>query len=90
MSNVEPMTDCASPVAIYRVEGYSPPRDGRLHGSLDVALYACAEHEPRAREVVSASGLAPYTCQTNGTGHTMRCGDSWRYGASEPSGRWER
>lgn len=89
MSTPEPATECDSPVAIYRIEGYSP-RDGRLHGSLDVALYACAEHEPRAREVVSASALAPYTCQTIGTGHTMRCGDSWRYEVPEPSGRWER
>jgi hypothetical protein len=38
---------CGAPATVC-IEGYSP-RDGRAHGSLDHAVYACAEHAPLRR-----------------------------------------
>ncbi len=45
----------------YIVEGYSP-RDGKLHGNLDVTVYPCAEHLQDAR-TKWLGDLAAYVCQ---------------------------
>lgn len=57
--------------ATVRIEGYSA-RYGLAHGSLDVIVYACAEHAAEAR-TEWLSGLTPYNTATAPDSH--RCGD---------------
>ncbi|MGW4757500.1 hypothetical protein [Streptomyces chartreusis] len=54
---------CGAPATV-RFEGYSP-RNGLAHGSLDLAVYACAEHAPRAR-AEWLGDLMPYRTLTAG------------------------
>lgn len=49
---------CGAP-ATARIEGYSP-RDGRMHGSLDLVVYACEQHTSHARDTWLGN-LLPHT-----------------------------
>ena len=49
---------CGAPATV-RIEGYSP-RNGRLHGSLDLAVYACEQHTTQARDTWLGN-LLPHT-----------------------------
>ncbi|MGY2036585.1 hypothetical protein ACW9HF_14985 [Nocardia gipuzkoensis] len=58
---------CETP-AVHRIEGYSA-RGGCLHGSLDMVVYACADHLEQARaelhgltEYASSPANTPPTC----------------------------
>lgn len=73
---------CGRP-ARYRIEGYRA-RDGRMHGSLDVALYACAVHLEDARTVwmprhEMLSHLSPFTCTGPDSAKDTRCGEVTDY-----------
>ncbi|MFA3877559.1 hypothetical protein ABS735_28435 [Streptomyces sp. MMCC 100] len=61
---------CGAPASVC-VEGYSP-RDGRAHGSLDHAVYACTVHATDAR-TDWLHGFTTYTCA--GTPVDRRCGE---------------
>lgn len=65
---------CGAP-ATTCVEGYSP-RDGRAHGSLDLTVYACADHATFAR-TDWLSGLTAYTCASTPVGR--RCGERFDF-----------
>jgi hypothetical protein len=60
-------------VSVTRIEGYSP-RDGKTHGSLDVAVYACAEHAHEAR----TQWLAGFTTHSSPS-HMAHCGHRYDY-----------
>ncbi|MFR9767099.1 hypothetical protein [Nocardia sp. SC052] len=47
MTTSRQFVKCETP-PVHRLEGYSA-RDGRLHGSLDRVVYACADHLDQAR-----------------------------------------
>lgn len=68
---------CDRPVT-RAVEGYSP-RDGLVHGSLDLVMHVCPEHVETARQVVSMVwGLTPYTALmvgTAGVDFAAQCGE---------------
>jgi hypothetical protein len=64
---------CGAP-ATARIEGYSP-RDGRTHGSLDLAVYACDDHTTQARDTWLGT-LLPYTTRYVAD---ARCGQSFDF-----------
>lgn len=47
-------------VATYRVEGYTP-KNGRAHGSLDVAITACVDCHPIVRQQLDDLRMTPYS-----------------------------
>ncbi|WP_280335870.1 hypothetical protein [Nocardia wallacei] len=67
--------------AAHRVEGYSP-RNGLLHGSLDVVVYACPDHHDIARREWLA-GLAAYSCEVAASLPPPTCGLTHEYQRSE-------
>ncbi|MFC8002939.1 hypothetical protein ACFUCH_03725 [Streptomyces olivaceus] len=60
-------------VSTTRIEGYSAS-EKRLHGSLDLAVYACDEHAAEARTQWLA-GFTPYSSPS----YMARCGDRFDY-----------
>ena len=64
---------CGAPATV-RFEGYSP-RDGLAHGSLDLAVYACADHATQAR-AEWLDGLLPYRTAAAGD---SRCGERFDF-----------
>ncbi|MER6956032.1 hypothetical protein [Streptomyces sp. NPDC000618] len=64
---------CGAP-ATTRIEGYSSC-NGLTYGSLDLAVYACAEHANQAREGW-LDGLRPHTGSSVGD---SRCGERFDY-----------
>lgn len=69
------LEQCSATPAVV-VEAYSP-RDGRLHGSLDQARYACPDHVGAVVGAVQAAGMAAY--RTNGRVRGRVCGDVFDY-----------
>lgn len=63
---------CGMP-ATTRIEIYSPA-NGYAHGSLDGALYTCAEHTQPAAGALQTAGFTPYRL---GGGKARRCGDGF-------------
>ncbi|WP_320069742.1 hypothetical protein [Micromonospora sp. RTGN7] len=63
---------CDRPAAI-RLEVYSPA-NGRLHGSLDAVVYACAEHAVEAVSAIEAAGLTAYRWSAPGVDINRGCG----------------
>ncbi|MFI0533565.1 DUF6907 domain-containing protein [Streptomyces scabiei] len=63
---------CGAPAAV-RIEGYSA-RDGFAHGSLDLVVYACAQHAGEAR----AEWLGGLLTHSGPTSSTV-CGDRFDY-----------
>lgn len=72
---------CGAP-ATARIEGYSP-RNGRLHGSLDLAVYACAEHVAQARDTWLGN-LLPHTTRYV---TDARCGQSFDFTTLDGGGQ---
>jgi hypothetical protein len=68
MTTFRQFVTCDRP-AVHRIEGYSA-RDGRLHGSLDMVVYACRKHLNKARDELH--GLAAHPTALIGTPPT--CG----------------
>lgn len=64
---------CGAPATV-RYEGYSP-RNGLAHGSLDLTVYACEEHDSQAR-TEWLDGLLAYRTLTVGT---SRCGERFDF-----------
>jgi hypothetical protein len=49
---------CQQP-AVVATEAYSP-RQGRMHGSLDAAVYTCPDHGRAACAAIHAQGMSAY------------------------------
>jgi hypothetical protein len=65
---------------MHRLEGYSA-RDGRLHGSLDMVVYACAEHLDEARSELRS--LAEFA--TTPSPSSIKCGRILEFAAAPPA-----
>ena len=62
-----------------RIEMYSATPGGGLHGSLDGAGYACAEHVDQLMAAVSAAGFTPYVARGSALTAGARCGGGYDY-----------